>query len=103
MSDSETVRYEVVGGVATLTLNRPDRMNAITTELLERLLFVAEEVASDDAVRVVVLTGAGRGFCPGADMALLAEGGSGEPQPVQRRTGSSRRWMRISELLREMP
>jgi 2-(1,2-epoxy-1,2-dihydrophenyl)acetyl-CoA isomerase len=100
----ETVLYEAADGVATITLNRPDRLNAIGDDMLDRLLAAAERAASDDDVRVVILTGAGRGFCPGADMAsLVGSGTAGEPVPLDTRIGSSRRWMRISELLRGMP
>jgi 2-(1,2-epoxy-1,2-dihydrophenyl)acetyl-CoA isomerase len=103
---SDTVLYEAADGVATLTLNRPDRLNAIGDDMLERLLAAAERAASDDDVRAVILTGAGRGFCPGADMASLAtprDGASAEPAPLYSRVGSSRRFMRISELLWSMP
>lgn len=55
-------------GVAVLTLNRPERLNALTSELLERLLDQLAELADDGAVRAVVLTGSGRGFCAGADL-----------------------------------
>jgi enoyl-CoA hydratase/carnithine racemase len=67
----ELVKYEVSDRVALLTWNRPDRMNAWTAAL-EDAYFNALERATDDAdVNVIVVTGAGRGFCPGADMDLL--------------------------------
>lgn len=56
-------------GIAFLTLNRAERLNAITTPLLHRLREELERLAGDDAVRAVVLTGAGRGFCAGQDLA----------------------------------
>src|SRR5262245_44608128 len=90
----ETVLYEVGDGVAVMTLNRPDRLNAIGDDLLDRLLAAVERAASDDDVRAVVLTGAGRGFCPGADIAMLAgdaaEDPSAEPEPFETRVGSTR-------------
>ena len=67
MSDDD-VRYELKGAVATITLNRPDSMNALTTAMKEALLGTLEQAAADDGVRAVVLTGAGRGFCAGQDM-----------------------------------
>ena len=55
-------------GVRTLTLNRPERLNALTGELAEALQAKIAEASADDAVRVIVLTGAGRGFCAGLDL-----------------------------------
>ena len=55
-------------GVALLTLNRPDRLNAITFEMFEEMHAVCDLLRQDDSVRVVVLTGAGRGFCAGLDL-----------------------------------
>ena len=67
----EQLLYDVRDGIATLTLNRPDKLNAWTS-VLEREVRHALTAASADAdVRVVVLTGAGRGFCAGADMTML--------------------------------
>src|SRR5436190_24102995 len=70
-----TVLYDVDGAIATITLNRPDRLNAMNMELLHETLGALERVASDEAIRVVILTGAGRGFTAGGDMDLLSEGG----------------------------
>jgi enoyl-CoA hydratase/carnithine racemase len=67
MSYSE-IRYEISGGVATITLNRPDRLNAYTTVMRDELVRVFGEADRDDAVRAVVVTGAGRAFCAGADL-----------------------------------
>lgn len=64
----EEITYEVSDGVATLTLNRPDRLNAFTTQMARELLKVFDEIDNDDDVRAVVVTGAGRGFCAGADL-----------------------------------
>ena len=78
MSQTE-VLYDVSQRIATITLNRPDRLNAFTAALGQQLR-AAMRAASDDAgVRVIVLTGAGRGFCAGADMgnlSQLSEGGA---------------------------
>ncbi|MGD9712606.1 MAG: enoyl-CoA hydratase-related protein [Thermomicrobiales bacterium] len=77
---SDSVICEIADGVATITLNRPDRLNAIDAEMGALFDQLMVNVALDDTVRVVILTGAGRGFCAGADVARLddlAAGGSG--------------------------
>ena len=73
MSD-EPLLQDVQGGVATLTLNRPDALNALNAPLRIELLAAVKSAARDEAVRAVVITGAGRGFCAGADL----RGGSGK-------------------------
>jgi enoyl-CoA hydratase/carnithine racemase len=67
------IRYEVAAGVATITLDRPDRLNAFTPVMGRELVAAFDRSDADDDVRVVVLTGEGRGFCAGAD---LGGGGS---------------------------
>jgi 2-(1,2-epoxy-1,2-dihydrophenyl)acetyl-CoA isomerase len=64
----EKLLYDVSGSIATLTLNRPERLNALDYALRDEVLQVFDMVARDDAVRVLILTGAGRAFCAGADM-----------------------------------
>ncbi len=64
----ETMIYEVEDGVATITLNRPERLNAINATWLEEFEQVLEKANWDDQVQVVILTGAGRAFCAGADV-----------------------------------
>lgn len=66
--------YDKTGAVARITLNRPDRLNAITVGMLERLADALDEAERDDAVRVIVVTGAGRGFCSGLDLKDAAAG-----------------------------
>jgi enoyl-CoA hydratase/carnithine racemase len=74
---SEVILYTVEAGVATITLNRPDRLNAWTPELGEAYFESLGRAAADPDVRAIVVTGAGRGFCAGADMAMLQEIGGG--------------------------
>src|SRR5439155_12896872 len=62
-------------GIATLTFNRPERMNALSTPIMEGLLHGLPRLAGDPAVKVVILTGAGRAFCAGGDVKSMAEGG----------------------------
>jgi 2-(1,2-epoxy-1,2-dihydrophenyl)acetyl-CoA isomerase len=65
---SEPVLLTVAGGVATITMNRPDAMNSLDIATKELLRDIVQSVAGDDAVRCVVLTGTGRGFCVGQDL-----------------------------------
>jgi enoyl-CoA hydratase/carnithine racemase len=74
---SEAVQSRVEDGVAVLTLNRPDRLNAWTAEMERAYFGLLEECASSADVRVIVVTGAGRGFCAGADMHDLQALGDG--------------------------
>jgi enoyl-CoA hydratase/carnithine racemase len=67
-TSSAPVLYSVRDGVATITLNRPDKLNALTTEMIERLFAAFDQTDSDDDVRAVIVTGAGRAFCAGADL-----------------------------------
>jgi len=71
---SDIVKYEIKGDVAVITLNRPDALNAFTTELSNRLQLELERAAGDDSVRVIVLTGEGRCFSAGADLKSGFEG-----------------------------
>jgi enoyl-CoA hydratase/carnithine racemase len=64
----EQINTDVVDGVLTITLNRPDRLNAWTPTMGEELIAAFDDADADDDVRVVIVTGAGRGFCAGADL-----------------------------------
>jgi len=91
----------VTDRVATLTLNRPDRLNALSTSIMDGLLEALPRLGADPAIAVVVLTGAGRGFCAGGDVKSMAEGSSqmGVQDAVQR----LRSRMEVSRLLHEIP
>ncbi len=71
--DYEQIRYETDGPILTITLSRPDKLNAFTTRMMHELIDAFDRADADDAVRVVIVTGAGRAFCAGADLS----GGSG--------------------------
>src|SRR5580704_7555123 len=75
---SEVVQCEVRDGVALITLNRPERLNAWTGEMERAYFGTLEECGAADDVRVIVVTGAGRGFCAGADMQDLQAIGDGD-------------------------
>jgi enoyl-CoA hydratase/carnithine racemase len=69
----EQIRYEVRDGVALLTLSRPDRLNAFTPRMASEVMDAADRIDADDSVRGVVVTGDGRAFCAGADLARGGE------------------------------
>ncbi len=77
MSFQEVI-YNVEDGVAVVTLNRPDRLNAMTLTMAGEIRAAMQQATDDDEVRVIVLTGAGRGFCAGADAARLQGRAAGE-------------------------
>jgi len=92
----ETIIYEKSGPVATLTMNRPDRLNGMTTKMLREAHEALLAAADDREVRVLVLTGAGKSFCPGADLQLTAAGADADER-------SSTENFRVPLLLHTMP
>ena len=81
MAESETLQVERDAGVATLTLNRPDALNALDVDMLDRLPGLLQQLSEDDSVRCVVVTGAGdRAFCAGGDISGV--GDSNVPNPA---------------------
>jgi 2-(1,2-epoxy-1,2-dihydrophenyl)acetyl-CoA isomerase len=75
MPELQTLRYEVAGGLARLTLDRPESMNGMTNRMVREAREVLERAAAEPSIRVLVLTGAGRAFCPGADLRHFSSGG----------------------------
>lgn len=101
-----TTRYEVNDGVATLTLDRPERLNAIAGTMMAEVAEHLTTATEDDAVRAFVLTGAGRAFCAGGDLAGLTGGGTGGSAGGSAggsNVGATRAHLRIAELLHHMP
>ncbi len=99
------ILYDVTDHVATITLNRPDRLNAFTTRMMRELIDAFDQVDGDDDVRAVIVTGAGRGFCAGADLssggATFSKGGSDEKTAVGvPRDGGGMVSLRIFECLK---
>jgi enoyl-CoA hydratase/carnithine racemase len=96
----ETIRYAVDDGVCTLTLHRPDKLNAVTATMIDELIAAFDRVDADDAVRAVVVTGAGRAYCAGAD---LSGGGKtferdGSRSAAEHRDGGGRVTLRLFDL-----
>jgi len=92
----------VEDGVLTLTLNRPDRLNALSWEMCDRLQRALQQAAEDPAVGAVVLTGAGRAFCAGGDVKAMAEAKTGL-DAYEARVADLRRRMEAARLLHEIP
>ena len=69
----ETLAYDLDDGVATITLNRPEKLNAFNTQMMKDLIAAFDVTDADDAVKAVIVTGAGRGFCAGADLSAGGE------------------------------
>jgi len=110
MTHFETILYDVADGIATITLNRPDKLNAFTSQMMADMIAAFDLSDADDDVRVVIVTGAGRGFCAGAD---LSAGGStfdrtGRQEPTREdgrvgdviRDGGGRLTLRIFDSLK---
>ncbi len=108
--DYEHILLDVADGIATITLNRPDQLNAFTSRMMHELLDAFDRTDADDGVRVVIVTGAGRGFCAGADLSggggtfdagdggpAVGVGGDGHAIP---RDGGGRVTLRIFESLK---
>ncbi len=101
MSDYEQIEYQVEGRVLTITLRRPDKLNAFTGIMLNELLDAFDRSDADDEVRAVIVTGAGRGFCAGADLSAgrsTFDRSSPEgTKPALRRDGGGLLTLRIFE------
>ena len=106
----ETLLYDVQDGIATITLNRPDRLNAFTTRMMADLIGAFDATDADDGVKAVIVTGAGRAFCAGADLAgggaTFDFAGSEDPLRLEarvngvQRDGGGRVTLRIFESLK---
>jgi 2-(1,2-epoxy-1,2-dihydrophenyl)acetyl-CoA isomerase len=97
---SDNMTLDISAHVATVTLNRPEKLNALDGDLMDALLGAIERLAEDKEARCVVLTGAGRGFCAGGDISGMS---SGIPAPEESPIASLRRREEVSRLLHEMP
>ena len=100
---SQDLIENIKDGVAVLTMNRPDRLNALSGPMLDALLEALPRLAEDPNVGCVVLTGAGRGFCAGGDVKAMAEGREMSGDTLEERAQGLRNKMETSRWLHEMP
>ncbi|WP_328188470.1 crotonase/enoyl-CoA hydratase family protein [Marinobacter sp. OP 3.4] len=84
MTPFETITLDISDGIATITLNRPDRMNAFTLTMMEELIAAFDHTDANDDVRAVIVTGAGKAFCAGADLS-----GGGETFDYKAQSGNA--------------
>lgn len=92
----ETLSLEVDAGIATVTLNRPDKLNTFTVRMRDELLAAFDRTDADDAVRAVIVTGAGRAFCAGADL-----GSGGDTFDYDRRAADARASALVGDVYRD--
>ncbi len=98
MSDESLVLSSIEGPIALLTLNRPQALNALSPALIDELIRQLEACEADDAIRVIIITGAGRAFAAGADIKAMADA-----SPIDMLTsGMIARWARIAAISKPM-
>jgi enoyl-CoA hydratase/carnithine racemase len=95
-SEFETLSYDVAGGIATITLDRPEKLNAFTSRMMLELIAAFDATDADDAVRAVIVTGAGRAFCAGADL-----GSGGNTFDYAARGDAARDEARVGDVYRD--
>ena len=99
--DYEQIRYDVDDSILTITLNRPEKLNAFTHTMLEELLDALDRADGDDAIRAIIFTGSGRGFCAGADLSAGSRSFDADARPDRpsglNRDGGGRLTLRLYE------
>ena len=92
----ETIKYEINNKILTITLNRPDRLNAFTGQMMNDLISAFDSASKDDEVRVVIVTGEGRGFCAGADLGAGEATFNRDKNPRAKKTDNEKdlEWLR---------
>jgi 2-(1,2-epoxy-1,2-dihydrophenyl)acetyl-CoA isomerase len=90
MRDFKDITYAVEGGIARLTLNKPEKLNALSWGSWAEIETAIADAEADDEAKVVLITGAGRGFCAGTDLTGQGEEASWHPRPLQGRPGMMR-------------
>ena len=96
LNDLQTLHYEVQDGIATITLHRPEKLNAFTPQMRDELIAAFDETDADDAVRAVIVTGAGRAFCAGADLSS-----GGQTFDYAARNVSAREELKVGDVYRD--
>lgn len=96
LPELQTLSYSLEDGVATITLNRPDKLNAFTAQMRQELITAFDETDADDAVRAVIVTGAGRAFCAGADLSA-----GGQTFDYAARGDAAREELRVGDVYRD--
>jgi 2-(1,2-epoxy-1,2-dihydrophenyl)acetyl-CoA isomerase len=91
----QTILWEQDGGIGTITINRPEQFNGMTNTMLRETHELLHDVADDESVTVIVLTGAGKAFCPGADLKHYTSGAPNEPNKDE--------YFDVPVMLHEMP
>lgn len=102
MPDPTPVTVDTADWVTTITLRRPEAMNALDEPMTLALIDILLELEHDDATRVIVLTGEGRGFCAGADLAAVVAEAGADPSPATMRQLTRRGAARLARTLYEM-
>ena len=102
---NQDLQIRIENRVAIVTLNRPDRMNAVTAAMLERCALALSDFAEDPGVGAVILTGEGRAFCAGGDVAVMEAGEEFGPPgtPFEAQVDELKRWHRVPLLLNTIP
>ena len=100
---SKDLLEHVQDGVALLTMNRPERLNALNGPMLDAMLEALPRLAADATVGAVVLTGAGRAFCAGGDVKAMAEGAEADGTTLEDKAAALRARMEVSRWLHEAP
>src|SRR5215213_4522182 len=101
MSANEMVLQKLESGLLTITMNRPDRRNALNPEMTQGLVAAARRAQEDHDVRAVLIKGAGGTFCVGGDVKSMAAGRA--PLPFEAKRANLRRGMEVSRILHQMP
>ena len=95
------ILFALGDGVASLTLNRPDRLNSFNAEMHEEVAVALATVESDAAIRALLITGAGRGFCAGQDLNLREATRAAISMPARRSSATTTRWYAALKALRK--